>query len=395
MEDIVHSHVKTRVGRVDIDIDLDPVVRPKIIQRLREELGETNVLSVATFGTEKTRSALLSSARGYRSDECPDGIDIDTAQYMTSLIEQERGFLYSLEDSIYGNKSKGRKPNKTLIQEMEKYSGLIEAAMGIEGTIKQAGLHAAGVIFYGDDVYESAAIMRAPNGELCTQMDLHDQEYCGDVKFDFLSTSITTKISKTIQLLQEAGHIDKSLSLKEAYDAHLHPSVLNMDAPEIWDAMENNDVVSLFQFDSPVGIKAARDCKPRNIVEMANVNSLLRLMSDGGESPMARFVRMKGDISQWYAEMDGYGLTKEEQKLMEVHYLKDYGTPAAQEVVMFALLDEKLFGWPLKDVNKARKVIAKKKMDEIGPFEQKVLTTAKSEAIGKYIWNTLIKPQLG
>lgn len=61
-----------------------------ILKKIREERGETRVLQVATFGTEGTKSAILTACRGYRSEEYPDGIDNDQALYLASLIPQER-----------------------------------------------------------------------------------------------------------------------------------------------------------------------------------------------------------------------------------------------------------------------------------------------------------------
>ena len=70
---------------------------------------------ISTFGTEGTKSAILTACRGYRSEDYPDGIDVDTAQYLSSLIPSERGFLWPLADVINGNEDKGRKPIKLFI----------------------------------------------------------------------------------------------------------------------------------------------------------------------------------------------------------------------------------------------------------------------------------------
>ena len=78
---------------MDIDIDIAPSKRPAIFKAIREKIGEINILQVATFGTEGTKSAILTACRGYRTEEFPEGIDVDTAQYMTSLSTSEIGFL--------------------------------------------------------------------------------------------------------------------------------------------------------------------------------------------------------------------------------------------------------------------------------------------------------------
>lgn len=81
---------KERAELPDIDIDLAPSKRPAIFKAIREERGEFGLVQVATFGTEGTKSAILTACRGYRSEEYPEGIDVDIAQYMSSLVPQER-----------------------------------------------------------------------------------------------------------------------------------------------------------------------------------------------------------------------------------------------------------------------------------------------------------------
>ena len=129
---------KERIELGDIDLDLNPSKRPLILQRIKEERGKNfnadiddlsrknlGCTLIATFGTEGTRSTILTACRGYRSEDCPDGIEVDIAQYLSSLIPQERGFLWPLSDVVYGNEEKGRKPNKTFLNEVQQYPRII------------------------------------------------------------------------------------------------------------------------------------------------------------------------------------------------------------------------------------------------------------------------------
>ena len=163
----------------DIDIDLAPSKRPEIFKRIREERGEFGLVQVATFGTESTKSAILTACRGYRSEDYPDGIDVDQAQYMSSLIPQERGFLWSINEVVYGDEEKDRKPVAAFIKEINKYPGLLDIIISIDGLINKRGIHASGVILYGEDPFETASFMRAPNGNLITCYDLHRAEAAG------------------------------------------------------------------------------------------------------------------------------------------------------------------------------------------------------------------------
>lgn len=400
---------RERVELGDIDIDICPSKRPMILNKIKEErkasfnedvaewakenLGCT---LVATFGTEGTKSAILTACRGYRSEDYPEGIDVDEAQYMSSMIPQERGFLWSVHDVVYGNPEKGREPVKSFIREVNNYPGLLDIIVSIEGLINHRGSHASGVILFDGDPFEHCAFMKTPKGEIITQFDLHDDEYLGLTKYDFLVTEVQDKLVQAIQLLQKDGKIEKDLSLREVYDKYFHPNVLPLEDKRIWDALGNVSVLNTFQFDSQVGSQVAKMLKPQNVLEMADANGLMRLSGEEGEErPMNKYYRFKNDISLWYKEMDDFGLTKEEQKTIEPYFKSSYGVPPSQEQLMRMLMDENICGFSLGEANAARKVVGKKQMNKIPELREKVLKSAKSEKLGQYIWKYGAGPQMG
>lgn len=387
-----------RVELGDIDIDLAPSKLQKILKEIRKERGELGIVQVCNFGTEKTKNAILVACRGYRTEEYPDGIDINDALYLSSLIPQERGFLWTINEVLYGDPEKGRLPQKQFINAVNQYPGLIDIIKNIGGLISRRGIHASGVILFdADNIYETAAIMRAPNGTLITQWDLHDQEAAGSVKYDFLLTKVQDIIIQTISFLQRDKLIEPDLSLREVYDKYLHPAVLPQTDQKMWDALAKNQVISCFQFDSAVGAQAARKIKPTSALEMADANGLMRLMTaeKGAESPLDKYVRFKNNISLWYDEMDNAGLTKAEQKTLEPYFLSSYGVPPSQEQMMRILMDKDICHFSLGEANGARKIVGKKQMDKIPSLREKVLSQASSPALGKYVWECGIGPQMG
>ena len=401
---------KERTELGDIDLDLCPSKRPLILKEIKKERGRrfnSNIdfLSkqnlgcslIATFGTEKTKNTILTACRGYRSEDYPDGIDNDTAQYLSSLIPQERGFLWTLKETVEGNKEKNRKPIVAFVREVEKYSGLLEIMQGIEGLISKRSSHASGVILFDEDPYEFGCFMRTPKGEVITQWDLHMCEATGMTKYDFLVTEVQDKIVECIKLIQENNEIDPTLSLREVYDKYLHPNVIPTDDEACWTALHNNSVLNVFQFDSDVGAQAAKKIRPTNITELADANGLMRLMTSekGEETPMDKYIRFKANINLWYAEMERYGLTKEEMQILEPYFKSSYGVPPSQEQLMSMLMDKDICGFSLKEANATRKIVGKKLMAKIPELREKILTTAKSPALGRYIWMCGVGPQMG
>lgn len=401
---------KERVELGDIDLDLCPSKRPKILNEIKKERGQNfnkdiddlsrknlGCTLIATFGTEGTRSTILTACRGYRSEEYTDGIDVDTAQYLSSLIPSERGFLWSLNDVVYGNEDKDRKPIKLFINEVNQYPGLLDIMMGIEGLVNKRSSHASGVILFDEDPYEFGSFMRTPKGEVITAYDLHMCEACGMTKYDFLVTEVQDKLAETIKMLQDYGEIESELSLREVYDKYFHPNVLPINEDKYWKALQENNVLNIFQFDSDVGSQAAKKIKPTSILEMADANGLMRLMTaeKGQESPMDKYIRFKNNINLWYQEMNEYGLTEKEQKILEPYFKQSYGVPPSQEQLMKMLMDKDICHFTLAEANNARKIVGKKQMSKIPNLRQQVLDQATSPCLGHYIWNCGVGPQMG
>ena len=234
---------------MDIDLDLAPSKREIIFEKIREERGELGCVQVCTFGTASAKSAIQIACRGYRTKEYKDGIDNDTSLYISSLVPSERGFLWSINDVVYGNEEKGRKPNKTFINAVNQYPGLLEIIIGIEGLVVSRGIHASGVIFYDEDPFETACFMKATNGSIITQYSLHDAEACGDTKYDFLVTEQMDIMAQCIQLLQENGYMEKDLTLRQAYDKYVHPDKLPLNDSKLWDAIDSANSLALFQLE--------------------------------------------------------------------------------------------------------------------------------------------------
>lgn len=245
-----------------IDFDTMATRRKQILEAVREFFNVDapnpllkecwNVLNIATFGTEGPKSACLTACRGYRSEDYPEGIDVDIAQYLTSMIPSERGTTWSLRDVVYGSEEKGRKPVSMFVQEVNKYPGLLDIMLSIEGLVNKRSIHASGVYIYNDGFLDYNAMMKAPNGQPITQWNMNDSDYMGSLKYDFLTVEALDKIGVCLDLLVEDGVIEWEGSLKKTYDRYIHPDVLDYDNKEMWDLMGSGQVINLFQFDTAV-----------------------------------------------------------------------------------------------------------------------------------------------
>lgn len=373
----------------DVDIDTQGFKREQIIEAMKKEFGAEKVLNICTYGTEGTKSAIATAARGL-------GIDNDVAMYLTGMVPNERGFDWSLKDIVEGNPKKERRSIYAFIDEINKYPKWLDTAMAIEGLITRRGSHAAGVYFFNGHYTDMNAMMKAPNGLSVTQWDMNESDMLGGLKFDFLSIEGLDKIRACMDLLIEDKLLEWKDSLKETYDDFLHPDTLDYD-PKLWEPAWEGRVLDLFQFQTPVGGEAIKKGKPTTIIEGAALNSLMRLMPmEDGTVPTDKFVKFKENIQLWYDELEKAKIPKEEIPILERHYLLSYGVPNTQEEMMILLMDEQVCNFSVIEANVARKIVGKKQMEKIPTLRKQIFDRAVcSKETIKYIWDTAIGVQMG
>lgn len=375
----------------DIDLDSCATRRSKILNALKKHFGEDRVLSVCTYGTETSKSALKTSMRGL-------GYNSDDAAYMGSLIEQSRGSMRTLKNSLSGDD--GEPINTQLKNEMEKYPKLIETALSIESLINKSSSHAGGICIYNEPYWKTNALMRSPKGTKTTQFSLHDSEYCGNIKYDILTTEAMDKMLETINLLIEYNEIEWKGDLRTTFNHYFHPSVLEYEDEEMYKKLANGSLPDMFQFTSDLGVSILNKVKPKTLVEVSAASNLMRLQAESGqEQPVDTFARYREDINLWYQEMEEYGLNKEEQELMKKHLLPLNGVCDSQESLMLLVMDKEVADFDEAWANKLRKAIAKKdpkSMEEAqNHFFKHCKEIGTSDALRDYVWNVQVYRQAG
>ena len=384
-----------RVSVLDVDVDIEGGRRKQVLDHLRKVYGDDRVANVATFGTEKSKSAILTACRGL-------GIDVDIAQYLASMIVADRGMLRTLDQTFYGDEESDFAPNKQFVYEMtENYPEVWQVAKKIEGLVCRLGEHAGGVIFVDENFENSTALMRAPNGDIMTQFDLHDCEDCSLIKYDLLSVEAMDKIHICLDLLCEQNYIEKKETLKETYEDVIGIYNLVREAPQMWQMVWNHEIHSLFQMEKQSGIQGIALTHPQSVDDLAVLNSVIRLMAQekGAEQPLNKFARFKNDIQLWYEEMDSYGLTKEEQKLLEPVVKLSYGISESQEKFMQLVQMPECGGFNLTWADKLRKSIAKKNPAAYEELQKEYFETVEKKGLSKnlcnYVWNVLVATSRG
>ena len=384
-----------RVSVLDIDTDIEGGKRDQVLKHLRKVYGEDRVSNVVTFRTEKPKSAILTAARGL-------GIDVDIAQYIASLIPSDRGILRTLDQCFYGDEDNGWAPIKQFVYEMtENYPELWEVAHKIEGLVCGTGIHAGGVIFVDEPFTNSTALMRAPDGTICTQYDLHDCEDVSLIKIDLLSVEAMDKIHNCIDLLCDYGYAERKDTLRETYESIIGVYNLERENADMWEMVLKHKIGSLFQMEEQSGIQGIAIAKPKSIDELAVLNSVIRLMAPerGAEQPLEMWARYREDINSWYQEMRDYGLTEDQIYWLANHPAIHDGICESQEGLMSLVQEERLGGNDLTFADKCRKAIAKKQGKLFEECEEFYFKNAEEKncdmTLVHYVWDVVFKPQRG
>jgi len=385
---------KDRPELPDIDIDTEGSKRTKVFNKVKEYFKSIggDVINVCTFGTEKSKSAIRTAGRALN-------IDDDVVSFIVSLIPNERGFDWTLDQCMYGDED--HKAISKFQDEMGREKSLWKLAYSIEGLITRLGVHASGVIAFNEDFTKHNSLMKTSRGVLVSAYNLEDTEYAGGLKYDFLTINALDKIRTTMNLLLEDGRIQWQGGLKKTYDKYLLPKELEYKDENMWGMAGRGEIVDLFQFDTSVGSQAMRSIKPQSISQLAIANSLMRLMAqeEGGELPLNTYVKFKNSENMWYRELETNGINEKEIKILEPYLKPLSGVADSQESVMMMVMDPKISSFTVLEANGLRKAIAKKKFDTIEKIKKGFYEKGKS--IGTrvklldYVWNVQIMRQAG
>ena len=379
-----------RVSVLDIDFDIEGGRRAQVLNAFRKYYGEDRVANVATFRTEKSKSAILTAARGL-------GIDVDIAQYIASLIPADRGQLRSLDQCMYGDEENGWAPIKQFVIEMtDNYPELWNVAHGIEGLICGSGIHAGGIIFVDEPFTESTGLMRAPDGTICTAFELHDAEAASLIKYDALSVEAMDKIHNCIDLLCEYGYVECKRTLRETYESVIGIYNIERDDPDMWKMVWNHEINSLFQMEKQSGIQGIAALHPTSVDDLATLNSVIRLMAQekGGEIPTEKLARFKANPHLWDEEMDRWGLNSREKELLHKELDTSYGICESQEGFMTLVQMPECGGFNLTWADRLRKSIAKKNPKEFDQLTEEYFANMEEKGLSKnlctYVWKVLV-----
>ena len=221
------------------------------------------------------------------------------------------------------------------------------------------------------------------------------------IKYDALSVEAMDKIHNCLDLICDHGYAERKSTLKETYESMIGIYNLERTNIDMWRMVWNHEIQSLFQMEQQSGIQGIEILKPTSVDDLAILNSTIRLMAQekGGEMPTEKLARFKKNPHEWLNEMKRFGLTVEQQKILEPILSISYGLCIAQEQFMELVQLPELGGFSLTWADKLRKSIAKKNPKDYEALTKEFyeVTTEKgiNQNFAKYVWDVLIAMSKG
>jgi DNA polymerase-3 subunit alpha len=346
-----------RISMPDIDIDFDDEGRGRVMDYVIKKYGSNQVAQIITYGTMAAKSSIRDTARVL-------DLPLFDADRIAKLIPN-----MSKLNKIFGLSEK-ELSSKFRAEDLEKVNQLLNISEGdglesetvnlaktLEGSLRNTGIHACGVIITPDDITNFVPVATAKDSDLyVTQFDNSVVEEAGLLKMDFLGLKTLTLIKDTVKIV------------KAKHGIKLDPDNFPLDDEKTYELFQKGETVGVFQYESPGMQKHLKDLKPTVFDDLIAMNALYR---PGPMEYIPSFVKRKHG-----EETIDYDLPAMEEYLKET-----YGITVYQEQVM--LLSQKLADFTKGEADVLRKAMGKKQIAVLDKMKPKFIEQAGAKGHDK------------
>ncbi len=338
-----------RVSMPDIDIDFDDEGRGRVLDYVIKKYGSNQVAQIITYGTMAAKSSIKDTARVL-------DLPLFEANRIAKLIPNMKlGKIFTLDEK--GLKEKLRADEYERVVELKGIANAkdlsaetIMQAQILEGSLRNTGIHACGVIITPDDITNFVPVATAKDSDLyVTQFDNSVVESAGLLKMDFLGLKTLTLIKDTVKLVKLRSGIE------------LDPDAFPIDDVKTYELFQRGETIGIFQYESNGMQKYMKELKPTVFADLIAMNALYR---PGPLEYIPSFVRRKNGEEEIKYDLDACE-----------EYLKEtYGITVYQEQVM--LLSQKLAGFTKGEADVLRKAMGKKQKEVLDKMKPKFVAQA-------------------
>ena len=356
-----------RKSMPDIDTDFDDEGRQKVINYVVEKYGKNQVAQIITYGTMAAKSSIADVARVMDlplaesralSKLVPErpGINLKRLLHAPFTIKEAKNGDKSLEEkeALQPDDIENVKKLREIYGNTSLQSTILHEAEILEGSVRNTGIHAAGIIIAPKDLTELIPVATSKESELwLTQIEGGTIEEAGVIKMDFLGL-------KTLSILKTALQL-----IKQNHGVSIDIDTIPLDDEKTYKLYQHGDTNGTFQFESPGMQKYLRELKPDKFDDLIAMNALYR------PGPMLY-------IPEYIDRKHGKKQVQYDLPDMEEHLKETYGITVYQEQVM--LLSQKLAGFSKGDADVLRKAMGKKQIAVLNKMKAKFMEGAAAKA---------------
>jgi DNA polymerase-3 subunit alpha len=338
-----------RVSLPDIDIDFDDEGREKVLKYVIDKYGKNQVAQIITYGTMAAKSSIRDCARVME-------LPLSEANLLAKMVPERPGTTLDVAFSEVKELAEIKKGADLKAQ-------VLQQAVILEGSVRNTGTHACGVIITPDDLTKFVPVSTARDSEmLVTQFDNSVVESAGMLKMDFLGLTTLSIINTALK------NIKKSRGIEIDVDA------IPLDDEKTYQLFQRGETTGTFQFESVGMQKYLRQLKPDKFEDLIAMNALYR---PGPMEYIPTFINRK----------HGREPIKYDLPAMEEFLSETYGITVYQEQVM--LLSQKLAGFSKGDADVLRKAMGKKQKAVLDKMKDKFVDGCKKNGHPEEICNKI------
>ncbi|RRR48309.1 DNA polymerase III subunit alpha [Mycolicibacter terrae] len=361
-----------RPSAPDIDIDFDDRRRGEMVRYAAERWGSDRVAQVITFGTIKTKAALKDSARVHYGQPGYAIADRITKALPPPIMAKDIP-LSGITDPTH-ERYKEAAEVRTLIDTDPDVRTIYETARGLEGLVRNAGVHACAVIMSSEPLIDAIPLWKRPqDGAIITGWDYPSCEEIGLLKMDFLGLRNLTIIGDCLENIKANRGIDLDLDS------------LPMDDPATYELLGRGDTLGVFQLDGGPMRDLLRRMQPTEFNDIVAVLALYRPgpMGMNAHNDYADRKNNRQAIKPIHPEL--------EEPLRDI-LSETYGLIVYQEQIMF--IAQKVASYTMGKADALRKAMGKKKLEvleaEYKGFYEGMTANGFSEKAVKALWDTIL-----
>jgi DNA polymerase-3 subunit alpha len=350
-----------RKSMPDIDVDFCFERRDEVIEYVRRKYGEERVAQIITFGTIKGKQAIRDVGRVL-------GLSFAETDRICKLYPApKQGRDFPLEDAL--------KMEPRLREDRQKYPELFEFAFKLEGLLRHASRHAAGVVIADRPLDEMVPLYadkeRVEGAPAITQYSMKFVEDIGLIKFDFLGLKNLTLIQDTLEVIKAAGKTPPDLNR------------LPFDDADSYRLLARGDTVGVFQMESSGMRRFISDLKPTCFDDIIAAGSLFR------PGPLDAVQDGKTMVQHYVDRKHGREPVEYDHPLLEPVLKETYGVIVYQEQVMGAA--QALAGYTLQEADLLRAAMGKKNKVVMEKERARFTEGAKKNGVDKETAQTIFE----